>query len=173
MKLARIHQDIDTESGKTSNFDVTKLSEKIARLKDADALFVFEMFLPCFSMLTPLHVLAVQKQVDLFNSIANRIDDIMFAAFMKRGDLLAKIRDMFIFTLEHVYSYEANAIEKFYCQLDLDLDEEEEDSEENQCDLEIAMVTRLNCGKIQNYLCIIKEYVLKEPDFSKHRHLLI
>ena len=135
-------------------------SDKKAMLNDPNDLLV--MFLPNFSMLTPFHMLLNRNRLALFNESALKISDTMFAEFFRNNAMLSKIRDMFIFALEHVFSFELAAIDMFYCRLELNMDEKSKD----------FRITKENCEKMQCFLRQIRDYILKEPLFINHKYIL-
>ena len=164
--LSRIMPNLDPKNGKSSYFNTEKL--KSADMSNPENVFL--MFLPSFSMLTPFHVMAIKEEYKQFNKIASQLDEQAFENFFCQKKYLDKIKSMFVYTLENVYSFEANAIEKFYCQLDLDVDEEEDADEEDE---EFITKTRQNTEKIESYMLRIKDYILSDSKFIKHRSLIV
>jgi hypothetical protein len=78
-------------------------------------------------METPFHSLLQDDNFDLINEIVKRFQLKVETKFDE--DFLKKIKEMFIFILENIYSYDTKTIESSYCNLTYEMEIDEATSE--------------------------------------------
>jgi hypothetical protein len=159
LKLYEINDGLSVKSGNSKLYNQIEKGLENNEINNIDFETLFLLFLPQFFMETPFHLLLLKENYDLFNSIANQIDDNLFEAFFNFEENLyvKKITNIFIFILENVQSFYLDAIDDFYCELFIDCDNEEES--------EIGPKTFENINKLETYLKQIKEFILKDTNF--------
>ena len=93
---------------------------------------LYLMFLPSFSLETPLHYLLANEEYELFNKLTESIKK-SFESFINSDTYINKIVDMLIYILEHVSLYRWGALEEIYCKLPfyVSCDYDSEDENEN------------------------------------------
>ena len=118
------------------------------------------MFLPNYSMLTPFHSLVIENEFELFNKLVAKIDTQLFEKLVNEKQHFERIKEMFIYILENVYSYNLDAIEMFYCRIELDLDDCDEDKQVLD-----------NCEITKKWLHLIRDEIFKDEKFKNHKEL--
>jgi hypothetical protein len=106
-------------------------------------------------METPFHSLLLDNDFDLFNKIVNKFQINEEMKFEE--NFLEKIKEMFIFILENIYSYDTETIENSYCNLSIDM--------------EIDHITSNNVLVVTKLLAYIKKSIFK--DLTSHREILL
>jgi hypothetical protein len=116
---------------------------------------LLHLFIPNYLMETPFHSLLLDNDFDLFNEIVNKFqinEEIKFDE-----NFLEKIKEMFIFILENIYSYDTETIQNSYCNLSIELEIDQRTSNN------VLIVTKL--------LADIKNFLFKH--LVSHREILL
>ena len=111
-------------------------------------------------MLTPFHSLVIENEFELFNKLVAKIDTQLFEKLVNEKQHFERIKEMFIYILENVYSYNLDAIEMFYCRIELDLDDCDEDKQVLD-----------NCEITKKWLHLIRDEIFKDEKFKNHKEL--
>ncbi len=117
---------------------------------------LLHLFLPNYLMETPFHSLLLDNDFDLFNKIVNKFKINEEMKFDE--NFLEKIKEMFIFILENIYSYDTETIQNSYCNLSIEMEIDQVTSKNN-----ISVVTKL--------LADIKKSIFKH--LVSHREILL
>ena len=117
-----------------------------------------QLFLPNYLMETPFHSILADNNFIFFNEIAKKVKP-NFDMLLERN-ILDKIKDMFVFILENIYSYDMSTMKTSYCI-----------SNDECTDDEIDQTTSENLKLIKELFEKIKEHISKE--LQSHKELLL
>ena len=109
-------------------------------------------------METPFHSILADNNFSFFNEIVKKIKPNHVMLLEKNN--LDKIKDMFVFILENIYSYDMSTMKSSYCNLN------------DECtNGEIDEITSENIKLIKKLLEKIKEHISKE--LISHKEFLL
>jgi hypothetical protein len=117
-----------------------------------------QLFLPNYLMETPFHSILADNNFIFFNEIVEKFKP-NYNMLLERN-ILDKIKDMFVFILENIYSYDMSTMKTSYCI-----------SNDECTDDEIDQTTSENLKLIKELFEKIKENISKE--LQSHKELLL
>jgi hypothetical protein len=131
---------------------------ELENFKISSANDLFLLFLPNFSMRTPLSYMISNSYVDIFYRLYPEIVK-CFSDFVSNQHLIEKIINMFIYIFQYKIKYPNSSIKIYYCGLGYDGNYFEDDDENESEFLEKA-------NKIKDLLKEVEQIISKNPKFS-------